>query len=213
MYVSAAALAFAVAAGVGAISALMLRGDIGAPAEEEPRALDEQEKAARPQENDAAAEQEEEETVPKPEQEAAAAEQNGTEYAREVGAIQSDVVETFLQSHNKLLRYDALTADDIEQMQANEAALQGFADQAADLDPPRKYGEHHEVFGSAINELHEAAQLAYDLAADPIAATQSGFDEYDRHVTEASALLQRSNESLGEEYKTIQGVQKVNPLS
>jgi len=51
------------------------------------------------------------------------------------------------------------------------------------------------------------------LAADPTAATQSGFDEYDRHVNEANALLQRSNELVGQDYKTLEGVQRVNPLS
>ncbi len=81
------------------------------------------------------------------------------------------------------------------------------------LDPPQQYGEHYEVFSSAVNELHEAGQLAYDLAADPTAATQSGFDEYDRHVNEAAALLQQSNELLGQDYRTIEGVQVVNPLS
>ena len=99
-------------------------------------------------------------------------------------------------------------------MKANEAALEGFATQVVDdLDPPRGYGEHYKVFSSVINELHEAAQLAYKLAADPTAATQSEFDKYDRHVNEANALLRRSNELLGQNYKTIEGVRKVNPLS
>jgi len=115
--------------------------------------------------------------------------------------------------HDQIVRYDAVTADDVEEMQANQTALQGFVDQVDDLDPPQRYGEQYEVFRSAINELHEAAQLAYSLAADPTAATQSGFDKYDRHVNEAAAGLQRSNEILGREYKTIEGVQKVSPLS
>jgi hypothetical protein len=69
------------------------------------------------------------------------------------------------------------------------------------------------VFRSAIKELYQAAQLAYDLAADPTAATQSRFEEYDRHVNEAAARLQRSNEILNRDYKTIEGVQGVSPLS
>jgi hypothetical protein len=55
--------------------------------------------------------------------------------------------------------------------------------------------------------------LAYALAADPTAATQSGFDEYDRQVNDAAARLLRSNEILGRDYKTIEGVQRVSLLS
>jgi hypothetical protein len=122
-------------------------------------------------------------------------------------------VETFLDSHDKLLRYDALTPNDIEEMQANQEALQEFTNQVEDLDPPQRYGEQYEAFSSAIGELHAAAQQAYNLAADPIAATQSGFDEYDRHVNEAAAGLQRSNEILGRDYKMVGDKQRVNPLS
>ena len=210
VYAAAATLAFALAAGMGVMGALMLGGDLTLPGSEEPQPLDEQKNAARPQEKDAA---KQEEVAPQPEQEEVAAQQKEAEYISEVGDIQNDSVETFLASHERLLLYDALTADDVEQMQANEAALRGFADQVDDLDPPQEYAEHYEVFSSAINELHEGAQLAYNLAADPTAATQSGFDEYDRHVNEAIALLQRSNELLGRDYKTIEGVQRVNPLS
>ena len=64
---------------------------------------------------------------------------------------------------------------------------------------------------SAINEMHEAAQLAYTLAADPTSATQSGFEEYDHHVDKAAAGLKRSNETLDRDYKTIEGVQRVSP--
>jgi len=120
-------------------------------------------------------------------------------------------VETFLDSHEKLLRYDALTANDVEEMQANQAALQGFTDQTGDLKPPQKYRTQKEVFLSAINELHEAAQRAYALAADPTSATQSGFEEYDRHVDKASTLLQRSNKTLNRDFKTIEGVKGVSP--
>jgi len=96
-------------------------------------------------------------------------------------------------------------------MGANETALQDMADRAADLAPPRKYEEQHEVFGSAIDELHEAARLAHGMAADPVAAAELGFDEYDGHVTEASSLLRRSNELSGGDYETIEGVREVSP--
>jgi hypothetical protein len=68
------------------------------------------------------------------------------------------------------------------------------------------------VFRSTVSELHDAAQVACTLAADPTAAAQSGFKEYDRHVNEAAAGLERSNEILGRNYKTIEGVQRVSPL-
>ena len=210
VYSAAALLAFMLAAGLGAMGALMLRGDLNLPGREEPQLLDEQENAAGPQAKEAAAR---EEAAPQPQQEEAAPQQNKSEYVAEVGDIQNDSVETFSESHEKMLLYDALDADDIEQMQANEAALRGYANQVDDLDPPEEYREHYEVFSSAINELHKGAQLAYSLAADPTAATQSAFDEYDRHVNEAIALLQRSNELLGRDYKTIEGVPRVNPLS
>ncbi len=136
-------------------------------------------------------------------------EQNA-EYIGTVGDIQTGAVETFLNSHDKLLQYDALAADDVDELKANETALQDMADQAGDLAPPRKYEEQHEVFGSAIDELHEATRLAYGMAADPVAAELS-FDEYDGHVNEASALLQRSNELSGKDYEAIEGVQKISP--
>jgi hypothetical protein len=132
------------------------------------------------------------------------------EYVGTVGDIQTGAVETFLNSHDKLLQYDALAADDVDELKANETALQDMADQAGDLAPPRKYEEQHEVFGSAIDELHEATRLAYGMAADPVAA-ELGFDEYDGHVNEASALLQRSNELSGKDYEAIEGVQKISP--
>jgi len=140
-----------------------------------------------------------------------ASQRDEAEYIGTVGDIQSGAVETFLESHEKLSRYDALTADDVEEMKANETALQEMADQATNLAPPRKYEEQHEVFGSAIDELRNAARLAHGMAADPVAAAELGFDEYDGHVNEASALLRRSNELLGKDYETIEGVREVSP--
>jgi hypothetical protein len=200
----------AVAVGVGATAALMLQGELSFLAKEEPQPADEQGNAPQRQEgaNDRSQQKE-----PGAEQEEDTSQQDEAEYPSKVDDIQTKSVETFLDSHERLLRYDALTADDVEEMQANQVALQGYTDQTDDLDPPQKYGEQYEVFRSAINELYEATKLAYDLAADPAAATQSGFDEYDRHVSEAEARLHRSNEILGRNYKTIQGVQEVSPLS
>jgi hypothetical protein len=168
VYILVAALALAVAAGVGAMAALTMRGVL--------------------------------------------TQQNEADYVSKVGKIQSSSVEAFLGSHDRLVPYDALTADDVEEMRLNQAALEEFADQVDGLDPPQEYREHYEVFSSAINELHEAARLAYGMAADPVAATESGFEEYDSHVNEAEAHLQRSNEMLGRDFETIGGVQRVSRM-
>jgi hypothetical protein len=140
-----------------------------------------------------------------------AAQRAEAEYVDAVADIQSGAVETFLESHEKLLRYDALATADVREMEANETALQGMADRAANLDPPRKYEEQHDVFSAAIDEMRNAAGLAHDMAADPVAAAELGFDEYDGRVKEASDLLRRSNELLGEDNKAIEGVREVSP--
>jgi hypothetical protein len=202
-----------------------LRGDLGLPRAEEPQPSEEQGNAPRPQEKDAAGQQNEagqQQDAPAAQQkdaaaeqkqaEEAAAQQSEAEYLARVGDIQSNAVETFLDSHNKLLRYDALGADDVEKMQANEAALRGLITQVDDLDPPQGYEEQHGVFRSAINELYEAVRVAYDVVANPTTATKSDFDEYDRHTREGASGLQRSNELLGRDYRTVEGVQEVSPL-
>lgn len=226
VYAVAAMLAFALAAGVGGMGALMLRGDLNLPGREEPQPLDEQKSAAGPQEKDVAeqkgaAEQkdtadqegaaEQEDAAPQPEREEAA-QQEEAEYINKVGDIQGKAVEISLDSHNKLLRYDVLTNDDLQELRANEAALREFADQVVNLDPPQKYEGQYEVFRSAIDELHAAAQLAYELVADPTAATKLTFDEYDRRVAEADGGLQESNERLGQDYETLGDVQEISPL-
>jgi hypothetical protein len=219
VYILAAALAFAVAAGVGAIAALTLGDNLGfserGREREEPRRPAEEQGNA-PQRQGAVADrsqQKETEKEADAEQEEVASQQSEAEYVARVGDIQERSVETFLDSHDKLVHYDALTSDDVEKMQANQLILGELADQADQLDPPQRYKEQLGMFDSAITELHEAVQLAYSLAADPTSATQSEFDDYDRHVAEAAADLQRSNEILGRDYKTIEGVQRVSSLS
>lgn len=232
-YAVAAIVAFGLAAGVGGVGALMLRGDLNLPGREEPQPLDEQKSAAGSQEKDVAeqkgaAEQqkgaaqqkdtadqeaaaEQEDAAPQPEREEAA-QQEEAEYISKVGDIQGRAVEISLDSHNKLLRYDVLTNDDLQELRANEAALREFADQVVNLDPPQGYEGQYEVFRSAIDELHAAAQLAYELVADPTAATKLTFDEYDRRVAEADGGLQESNERLGQDYETVGDVQEISPL-
>jgi hypothetical protein len=203
LYAAAAILAFAVAAGVGAMTALMIQGGTpqrqGADADRSP-----QHKAAAQQ-----SEAVEQKTTPLRQeagvqQEDDAPRQDGAQYVSKVGELQANSVQAFLASHDKISRYDALTAADVEEMQSNQATLQDITNQVATLDPPQRYREQYELFSSATSELYEAARLAYNLAADPVSATQSEFDEYDHHVNDAAARLQRSNEILGRDYETLQ---------
>jgi hypothetical protein len=223
-YAVAAILAFVMAASVGAVAALLVSGNLSWPTgersgPEESNSAGEQGKPPQRQQADADRPQQEhqQEHTDRSQQEKAdarreqvASQDKQIPYVDAVGEIQADSVEAFLDSHEKLLRYDSLTSGDIEKMQANEAALQGFADQASDLNAPQKYREQKVAFLSAIDELRQAAQLAYALAADPISATQADFEDYDRLVDEATADLQQSNEILGKDYKMIEGVRSVN---
>jgi hypothetical protein len=210
VYVAAAAVVFAVSAGLGAMGALMLRDDLALPGTEEPRPLQEDIGEAHQDQEPAASD------AAESEQEHAAsdtaAEQSEADYIGKVGGIQAESVGTFLDSHDKLLRYDALSAEDVEKMQSDRTILREASDRVDELDPPEKYEEHHEAFRSAVRELHEAARLAYILAADPTAATRAGFEEYDRHVGVAADRLRRSNEILGRDFETIEGVREVSPL-
>jgi hypothetical protein len=212
VYVVAATLAFGIAASVGAVAAVVVGDDLSWPngeraRPEEPSSAGEQGKSPQRRHADAGR--------PPPEKagakrEQAASQEVETTYVNGVGEIQANSVETFLDSHERFLHYDALTSRDIEKMQANQAALKGFAHQAGDLRAPQKYRDQKDAFLSAIDELHQAAQQAYSLAADPISATQADFDDYDRIVNDAATDLQRSNEILGRDFKTIEGVQGIN---
>jgi hypothetical protein len=209
VYAAAAILVLVIAASVGAGTALVAGGDLSwptggrsEPGEPGPAG----ERGEPPQRQQAGADQEEAGTS----RERAATQDKQIPYVSAVGEIQSDSVEAFSDSHEKLLRYDTLTSGDIEEMQANQAALQEYADQAGDLKAPEKYEEQKDAFVSAIEELHQAAQLAYALAADPISATQADFDDYDSLVNDAAADLQQSNEILDKHYKTIGGLQEIN---
>jgi hypothetical protein len=221
VYAALMILAFALSVGVGAMGALILWGDpTGLPERQEPRSADEQ-AVSRAQQKDGAAERgeaavEQKEAAFRQDQAAAngsadAAQRVEAEYVDAVEDIQTNAVETFRNSHEKLLRYDSLSAADVEEMKANEAALQGMAERATNLDPSGKYEGQHDVFASAIDQLHEAARLAHGMAADPVAAAELGFDGYDGHVNEASALLRRSNGLLGEDYEAIEDVREVSP--
>ena len=139
------------------------------------------------------------------EQQSTSPRKDEAEYLAEVGDIQKGSVEAFLESDERLRRYDALGADDVEDMEANSAALKDYRDRVADLDPPEQYRGQHEVFGGAIGELHEAGEVAYRVANDPASATQTNFSAYDDHVDKAAAQLRRSNEMIRRDYATIEG--------
>jgi hypothetical protein len=125
--------------------------------------------------------------------------------------VQSNAVEVFMDSHSKLLRYDSITAEDIDEMRANEAALEEMTREADDLAPPRSFEEQHEVFVSAVAGLQEAARVAYELANDPVAAAETGFDGYDARVDRVAGLLERSNEMLGRDHETIGDPREISP--
>ena len=212
LYAVATILAFVLAASVGVVAALVVNGDLNRPTGD----------GARPEESTLAGEP----GKPAPHQQAdvdrsqrgktdTQREQAGSRneratYVHGIGEIQAKSVEAFLDSHEKLLHYDALTSGDVHRMQANRDALQGFVEQAGDLKVPRKYAQQKDAFLSAIDDLHQAAQLAYALAADPLSADQTDFDHYDSLVEEAAANLQRSNKILGEHFETVEGLQEVS---
>jgi len=220
VYAVAVILGFSLAASIGAVAALVVSDNPSWPTGEgtrpgEPSPAGERGKPPKHQQADADGQQQDHTDRSQQEKagvkrERVASQDKQIPYVSGVREIQADSVEAFSDSHKKLLRYDSLTSGDIEEMQANQAALQAFADQASALKAPKMYREQKDAFVSAIDELHQAAQLAYDLVADPISATQADFDDYEHLANEATVDLQQSNEILGKDYKTIGGLQEVN---
>jgi hypothetical protein len=131
-------------------------------------------------------------------------------YLDEVADIQNGSVETVLRSNNKLLRYDGLTSEDVDELKADYVALENYARRTRDLTPSAEHEDQYRVFVLAINELRDANELAYRLAADPSSATQTDFKAYDRHVNRATAYLRRSNEMLGKDYKAAEAAQEIS---
>src|SRR5829696_4817705 len=197
IYVAAAGAMLAVATGVGAAVGLMLASDRGSPegAKTEPTGPYNPEQGGRPE--DVA-----EKTASDGPSEAA--------YLDEVADIQNGSVETSFQSNDKLLRYDGLTAEDVEELKANYVTLESYARRAKGLAPSAEHEDQYKVFVLAINELRDANELAYRLVADPSSATQTDFEAYDHHVNRATAYLRRSNEMLGKDYKTTGAAQKIS---
>jgi hypothetical protein len=208
VYAAAAAAALlAVAAGVGIIAALTLGpdGDSSQGAKPERIGGAKTEQGGRSQEG-----------AEKGASNAQDAKDEGSEassgaaYLNNVASIQNESVEASLRSNAKLLRYDGLTADDIEEMKADYVTLESDVRRARDLAPSAENEDQYKVFVLAIGELRDANELAYRLAADPFSATQADFEAYDRHVDRATAYLMRSNEILGKDYKTTAAAQEIS---
>ena len=196
-YIAAAAALLAVAAGVGAMAALTLGPDGGAPEEAKPERAEKANPGPGGGQEDAGGG-------------GASDGSSKGAYLNGTADIQNVSVKLSLQSNRKLQRYDSLTADNVEDMKADAAALESYSRRARALDPPTEYENQHRVFVRAISELHDANELAYRLAADPQSATQADFEAYDRHVHRATAYLRRSNEMLGKDYKTTRAAQEIS---
>jgi hypothetical protein len=179
----------ALSGGIGAMAAIVLGGGGSGSPE-----AGERQQSASPRTGETAREQRS--TSPR---------EDETEYLAEIGDIQNGSVKAFLKSDENLRRYDALDADDVEDMRASSVALRDYRDRVADLDPPEQYRGQHGVFGGAIGELYEATEVAYGVANDPASATQSQFAAYDDHVDKAAAHLRRSNEMIRQDHATIEG--------
>jgi hypothetical protein len=196
-YVAAAAAVLAVAAGVGVVAALMLGANEGPPEGAKPELTGQY----NPEQGG------------KAESVAEKAPSDGSSeaaYLEEVADIQNGSVEASLRSNNKLLRYDALTAKDVEELKVDYVALENYARRARDLAPSAEHEDQYKVFVLAIGELRDANELAYRLAADPSSATQADFEAYDRHMDRATAYLRRSNEMLGEDYKGAGAARRIS---
>jgi hypothetical protein len=135
---------------------------------------------------------------------------NATEgYIAEVGDIQSGAVEASVESNERLLRYDTLTIVDVNVMEANYLALGDYRNQVGNLNPPEEYEDQYKLLSAAVDDLYAAAEIAYRVAATPVSATAADFQEYDVLVARASTELKQSNEDLGQNYSTTEGLPRV----
>jgi hypothetical protein len=131
------------------------------------------------------------------------------EYSGKVEEIQNGSVEAISSINDKLRRYDALSAYDTADLRTDSSTLKDYRERAESLDPPPDYAQQHEVLSTAIGELYNAAETAYKVTSDPVSATQADFKDYQQHVDSATASLKQSNELLGENYKTPEGLPRV----
>jgi hypothetical protein len=199
IYAAAAVALLAVAAGVGATTALLVIPGENSSGE-----------ANSQQSEKAKSEQANQQPKQAGQQESASDQQSEADYLDAIGDIQSGAVDASLQSNAMLLRYDRLSSNDIENLKANYTTLGDYRDRVDGLDPNEKYEAQYDVFALAISELYAANKLAYRLSADPVSATEDDFDAYDQHIDEATSLLRRSNEYLNQDYKTTEAAQDVS---
>jgi hypothetical protein len=132
-------------------------------------------------------------------------------YAQNVGDIQNAAVQASTRINDRLRRYDTISAADIETIEAAYLALATYSAQAEDLDVPEEYKGQHEMFSGAIRNLYAAAEIARRVTAAPVSATASDMEEYDDRIAEATSGLVQSNEILGQDYSTTEGLPKVGP--
>ena len=192
LYAFTVAAVLALAVGIGAMATLIYQGGTGSGGGAEP------EQGSNQEDTQISAASE-----PTPQMSA-------DEYLATVGTVQNESVETFLDSHTRLRRYDTLTASDIDALEANYLALGDYDNQVENLDPPEEYERQHELFSLAISELYRAAEIAHRVADHPTSATQAEFKEYDGHVEAATTSLQQSNQILGQSFRTTEGVSKAS---
>jgi hypothetical protein len=200
IYVAAAASVLAVVAvGVGVMAALVIGPNEGSSSQQaDPRQVVGEAQPERASKQGNAAKEDVSDGL------------SNREYLSEIADIQNRSVEAALESNEKLVRYDSLTADDIGDLEANYTALKKSSAQVEELNPPEEYEDQYKVFVLAIDSLRNANELAYHLAADPASATQADFEAYDRHIDRATSDLQRSNEMLDRNYKTTNAAQEIS---
>lgn len=118
------------------------------------------------------------------------------EYLSKVKETNVGAVEAFLESDEKLRKFDSLTSEDVEDMEANRNEVADNLDQIEELDPPAEYQEQYELFHSAIVDLDEAAGLAYSMASNPDSITPAMPERYDLLLDRADFRLQQSDAIL-----------------
>ncbi len=211
-YAVAAALMLAVAAGVGTVAALVSGSGLGSLGGSAPQQAGGAKSAPASEQEDAPKEDTSKENVSKEgtSKENTSGPLSEVQYLGKVADIQNGSVEASLDSNDKLLRYDSLTDEDIEDMKANNAALEDYSDRIEDLDPPEEYEDQYKALVLAIDELRDANELAYRLVTDPTSITGADLETYDGRVDRATAYLQRSNEILGKDYKTTETAREIS---
>src|ERR687889_2701698 len=132
VFAAAAAALLAVAVGMGAMAALTLGpdGDSSQGAKPERIGGANPEQGGRSQEGAEKGASDAQDT-----KDEGSDASSGDAYLNKVASIQNGSVEASLRSNDKVLRYDGLTADDIEEMKANYVALESYVRRAKDLAP------------------------------------------------------------------------------